>query len=217
MRPNSQPVVPDAPEPSFIEAARRRQIIDCAIETIAALGYERASLAEIGKRAGISKGNVTYYFPSKDALIDEAVREVYARAAIYIVPKLEAHKTAAAMLRGYIITGVEFIRDHPTAVQALIEIVTSSRSPDGRPQFDARGQADAISDVERILRWGQENGEFRSFSASVYAIAIRMAIDALGPRLLAYPDLDIDEYGRELADLFEHATRREGATTGGTR
>ena len=42
--------------PTFTEAARRIQIIECAIETLATLGYAQASLAHIAKRAGISKG-----------------------------------------------------------------------------------------------------------------------------------------------------------------
>lgn len=41
--------------PSFIEAARRTQLIAYAIETIASLGYAQASLAHIAKLAGISK------------------------------------------------------------------------------------------------------------------------------------------------------------------
>ena len=51
--------------PTFTEAARRTQIIECAIETLATLGYAQASLAHIAKRAGISKGVIVYYFSSK--------------------------------------------------------------------------------------------------------------------------------------------------------
>jgi AcrR family transcriptional regulator len=209
VRTNPQSSVPAPSQPSFIEAARRRQIIDCAIETIAELGYERASLAEIGKRAGISKGNVTYYFPNKDELIDQVVVHVYTRAADYMLPRLGTLKTATATLRTFIITNVEFIRDNRTAVRALIEIISRSRTAEGKPRYDVEGQEQVVSDVEHILRWGQETGEFRAFSTPVYAVAIRIAIDALGPRLQVYPELDVDEYGRELADLFERAVIQE--------
>jgi TetR/AcrR family fatty acid metabolism transcriptional regulator len=65
---------------SFIEAARRAQIIECTIETIASLGHAQASLAQIAARAGISKGVISYYFGSKDALIDQVVAEIYEAA-----------------------------------------------------------------------------------------------------------------------------------------
>lgn len=59
--------------PSFIEAARRAQIIECAIETIAMLGYAQASLAQIAKRAGISKSVITYHFTGEEELIEQVV------------------------------------------------------------------------------------------------------------------------------------------------
>ena len=196
-------------EASFVEAARRKQIVDCAIETIAALGYGRASLAEIAKRAGISKGNLTYYFASKDELIDEVVRAVYARAEEYMMTRLKAETTARAMLRTLIITNIAFIRDERVGVQAVTEIISNSRRKDGRPRYDVRSQDQFVADIEEVLKWGQRAGEFRRFTPGVYALAIRTAIDALSPRLLLNPKLDIDQYGKELAELFERAIVKE--------
>jgi hypothetical protein len=39
------------------------------------------------------------------------------------------------------------------------------------------------------------------------AVAIRMSIDALGPRMLAFPDTDPKQFGEELVTLFDLATR----------
>ena len=54
---------------SFIEQARRSQIVDTAIRTIAQRGYSQASLAEIAREAGISKGVISYHFEGKDDYI----------------------------------------------------------------------------------------------------------------------------------------------------
>jgi TetR/AcrR family transcriptional regulator, fatty acid metabolism regulator protein len=49
------------------------------------------------------------------------------------------------------------------------------------------------------------------------AVAIRGAIEQV-PRLLArYPDLDVDSYARELAELFDRATRREPGRAEGSQ
>ena len=207
MRSKSQPVVRE--EPTFIEAARRSQIIDCATDAVAEMGYERASLAEIAKRARISKSVISYYFDSKDDLMDQVVARVYVEAAAFMRPQIEAQSTATGALRTFIKTNAAFIRAHIKEVQALTEIVTSSRLPDGRPRFDVRSQERNISDLEQLLQFGQQTGEFRQFSTTVMAVALRASVDALGARLLVYPDLDADEYARELADLFENATKKQ--------
>jgi AcrR family transcriptional regulator len=83
--------------PSFIEAARRAQLIECAIETIATLGYAQASLAHIAQRAGISKSVITYYFSSKEELIEQVVTAIFKDAASFIGPcnRRTAHPRAA--------------------------------------------------------------------------------------------------------------------------
>jgi AcrR family transcriptional regulator len=168
-------------------------------------------LAEIAKRAGVSKSVISYYFAGKDDLIDQVVTRVYTACAMYMLPKIQATHSAAGALRAFITSNVEFIGANRKEVQAVIEIISSARTADGRPRFDVRGLEQSLRDLEeQILRRGQRHGEFRDFSTSVMAVAIRMSIDALGSRLLAYPDLDVQEYGEELAVLFEHATRKEG-------
>jgi AcrR family transcriptional regulator len=190
--------------PTFIEAARRAQIVRCTIDAVADLGYERASLAEIAKRAGVSKSVISYYFSGKDELIEQVVTDVYVRAGEFMWPRLAAETTAAATLRAFIMSNITFIAEHLQDVQTLIEIVNSARTKEGKPRFGIEGLEEPIQAIEQLLRWGQERGEFRSFDTKTVAVAIRMSIDALGPRMLAYPDLDPQKYGEQLASLFDH-------------
>jgi AcrR family transcriptional regulator len=48
---------------------RREQIIDAAIAVIAEQGVQHLSLSEIEKRAGMSRGQLTYYFPAKEDIL----------------------------------------------------------------------------------------------------------------------------------------------------
>jgi AcrR family transcriptional regulator len=206
MRSKHSPTVRE--KPTFIEARRREQIIACAIDAVAELGYERASLAEIAKRARISKSVISYYFASKDDLMDQVVSHVYAEATAFMLPQIQAERTAGGAVRALITSNVAFIGEHRREVQALVEIISSARTPDGLPRFDVRGLEQPIADIDHLLRLGQASGEFGKFSTEVTAVAIRQAIDALGPRLKVYPDIDVDEYGEELAALFERAVRK---------
>ena len=53
--------------------ARRREITQIAIELIADSGLEAASIREIAKAAGYSKGVVEHYFDNKEAIISAAL------------------------------------------------------------------------------------------------------------------------------------------------
>jgi AcrR family transcriptional regulator len=208
VRSRNSPTVRD--EPTFTEARRREQIIGCAIDAVADLGYERASLAEIAKRGRISKSVISYYFESKDDLMDQVVRHVYVQATAFMLPQIQAQKTAGGALRALITSNVAFIGAHRRDVQALVEIISSARTPEGLPRFDARGLEQPIADIDQLLRWGQATGEFSEFSTEVMAVAVRQTIDALGPRLKVYPDIDVEEFSEELAALFERATAKRG-------
>jgi AcrR family transcriptional regulator len=52
-----------------IGSIRREQIVDAAVAVIAEQGLQNLSLSEIEKRAGMSRGHLTYYFPAKEAIL----------------------------------------------------------------------------------------------------------------------------------------------------
>lgn len=193
--------------PSFIETARRTQIIECAIQAIATLGYAQASLAQIAKRAGISKGVITYYFSSKEELIDQVVKDMYSAATSFMEPQIAAESTALAKLRAYLRSNIAYIASHRTQMMAIIEIVLNVRSEEGQLRYHPGTEASDLKALEAILRQGQAAGEFRDFDPWVMAVTIRGAIDAMGRFLVAHPDVSGESYAQELVTLFDRATR----------
>lgn len=194
--------------PSFIEAARRAQIIECTIETIATLGYTQASLAQIAKRAGISKGVITYHFTNKEELIEQVVTEIYTAAVQVVTPQIAAQPTNALMLQAYIRSAVDYIGTHRMQMVALLEIVLNFRTADGKLRYNGTEEW-ILTALEALLRQGQEEGEFRAFDLRVMAVTIRRAIDAVAPLFAANPNLDVESYAQELVTLFDRATRKE--------
>jgi TetR/AcrR family transcriptional regulator, fatty acid metabolism regulator protein len=194
---------------SFIETARRAQIVAVAIDTIAELGYAQASLARIAARAGISKGVILYHFAGKDDLVRELVREVLAQAEGYMRPRIAAaEQTGPAVLRAYIEANLAFMGEYRNHMIAMAEMARSARDADGNRTFDTSFVQAGVTALRELLARSQDLGELRpGFDPAVVAAAIRAAIDALPARLAADPGLDLDHYGRELADLFDLATR----------
>jgi AcrR family transcriptional regulator len=194
-------------ELTFTEAARRTQIIGAAIDTIAEVGFARASLARIGERIGISKGLIGYHFSGKDDLIKQVVVEIVEQGNAYMRPRIIAEvSTGSGFLRAYIESNLAFMRDHRNHMAAIAEI--------GRGII-ANGQQhmyadvdDAVHVLEQHLARYQSQGQLRpDFDPRVMAVSIRAAIDAMPRRLAHDPDLDVDNYSREIAKLFDLATR----------
>ena len=192
--------------PTFIEAARRAQIIACAIHTIATLGYARASLAEIARCADTSKSVISYHFAGKDDLIRQTVATIVGEGTAFIQARIAAESTAPGMLRTYIEGNIAFMRSHREHMVALVEIFTGFRGEDGTPLMDPATVAESLAPLGRLLALGQERGDFRRFSAHVMAATVRSAIDAIPPQLVLNPALDLDAYAQELTALFAAAT-----------
>jgi TetR/AcrR family transcriptional regulator, fatty acid metabolism regulator protein len=193
---------------TFTEIARRAQIVQATISTIAEAGYQHASYAQIARRAGLSStGLISYHFASKSELIGEVVAEVVAAGQGFMLPRIKAASPGSDRLRAYITSNLEFMAAHPAHMQAVAGILSAlRRDPGGQPAPYAPLHAQGLAQLEEFLREGQRNGQFRRFSPAVMALAIRAAIDEVAYRLAGDSDLDLAAYGRELAALFEHAT-----------
>ena len=197
------------PARTFSEQARRAQIVDVAIRVAATAGYGNTSFARIAKEAGLSStGIISYNFAGKDDLMREVIAEVLRVAGAYVQPRLDAAVGPRAKLRAYILANTAFLADYPNHLRALVEVVTNLPR-DGADRAQYLAQMDAILSFHTdYVRQGQAAGEFRDLDARVMVIAIQGAIDAVVLRKTREPDLDVAACGRELADLFDQATRK---------
>src|SRR5665213_3978801 len=110
-------------ERTFIENARRQQIVNAAIDTIAEVGFGQASLARIAERIGISKGVISYHFAGKDDLIRQVAIEIVEAARAYIMPLVSAESSGPATVRTYIESHLGFMREHRNYMVAIVDIV----------------------------------------------------------------------------------------------
>jgi TetR/AcrR family transcriptional regulator, fatty acid metabolism regulator protein len=199
------------PERTFIENARRQQIVAAAIDTIADVGYAQASLARIASRIGISKGVISYHFAGKEDLIKQVVIEIIEAGRAYILPRVLAESTGPTALRAYIESNLAFMREHRNYMVAVLDIARNGGvMNDGEHRVDGRDGDVAVHLLEGLLARFQAEGELRNdFDPWVMAVAIRAAIDAVPYRIAHNADLDVDNYAREITAIFDLATRSE--------
>jgi AcrR family transcriptional regulator len=192
---------------SFIEQARREQIVDAAIDVLCESGFAAASLGAIAERIGVSKGVLSYHFAGKSELLGEVVARVLTEAAAYMTPRVAAATSYTDALRVYVTTNLHFISTHRREILAFTEIVNGMPPGGDEPPPYLDGHRNAVDELRRLFEAGQAAGEFGPFSALVTAVSLRASVDAISGLLRADPAMDVDAYGAELLGLYERAVR----------
>ncbi|WP_159498337.1 TetR/AcrR family transcriptional regulator [Microbacterium sp. 18062] len=169
--------VASRPAPTFTETARRAQLIEAAIDTVNEVGYHRASLAEIARRAQVAKSAVLYYFPSKEALLLHVVEHVFTALDERLVVAVAAASGAVDRLRTYAETYIDYVDTHRSELTAGLEIVVSHRTPDGTPLYLTGAEEDTAL-LRRILGEGMEQGLFRRMPLRTAVDIVEAVLDA---------------------------------------
>ncbi len=198
---------------TFTQLKRRDQLVACAIDATFELGFQRSSVAEIARRAGVSKGVVTYHFPAKEELIRAVVADVLTSMVEFLEPRMRAAQPRLfpeRYLAAYLTAWVEYLRTHPRPVIALVRLYNSVRDEAGEPAPAVRAMLDAratdVALLTEVLALGQARRTLGAFSAPVVAATVKAALDDLMLQFAADPGLDLEAYGRALVALFERAT-----------
>jgi AcrR family transcriptional regulator len=195
-------------EPStFTQRKRRDQLVDCAIDAIVELGFQGTSVAEVARRAGVSKGVVTYHFAAKDDLIFAVVAGIFDSVKGFLERELGG-TSPERFVADYINAWVAYYRTQTRYILAIREIWGNFRDDGGQQHFGPQAVAGELGVVQQVFEYGQADGSLGEFDARVMAVTIKAALDALLDQLADDPELDLDAYGAELVSLFERATRK---------
>jgi AcrR family transcriptional regulator len=190
---------------SFIEKARRAQIVQAAIETIAEIGYAKASFVRIARRAGVSPGLISYHFAKREELIKQVMVTVHESMDADLTSKTSGASSYRVALRGLIEGYVHYCAQHPKELIAISRI--AANAADAREWSD-RQQVRTLTELAEMFQEGQQAGEFREFSPRVMAVALMASLEAAPAELMGNPDTDVTLFAEELATLFERATQR---------
>ncbi|SFS71421.1 TetR/AcrR family transcriptional regulator [Saccharopolyspora flava] len=197
---------------SFTTEARRTQIVRAAIETIAEVGYSKASFARITEKAGLSSPRlISYHFADKNDLLRQVVLEVFGAASEEMTPRIDAEPTMAGKLRAYLESNLRFLREHPAEIAALTEIGPHLRTADDQGYTSVDSQDHSVTGLAEILADGQRSGEFRDFDTRSMAVLIRASIDAAAQRVRDGSDVDLELYQREVVTAIDLAVRAGAA------
>ncbi|RZT86605.1 TetR family transcriptional regulator [Pseudonocardia sediminis] len=198
-------------EPSFIEQARRRQIVAAAIDTVAEQGFGAASLAAIARTAGVSKGVISYHFSGKEELMEACVEGIYTGIAERVVPKLEG-LAPLEMIREHVLAVAHEGLTHRDEMLAVGEIVTHLRRKDGSLRYGVADNEVLYQGYEHMYALGRSEGVLREFDHRVMAVTLQASLDAMFGYWVAHPGSDLMAHAEQLADLVVAAVRNPGGS-----
>ncbi|MFN2572721.1 MAG: TetR/AcrR family transcriptional regulator [Gemmatimonadales bacterium] len=139
---------------------RPQQIIDAALEVFGECGLANARLQDIAQRAGVSKGTIYLYFPNKEELFREMIRQT-AVAAIESAEKTLAKGTPTqqlcAAMRGY----WTFVRSPVFGTIHRLVLGELHQFPDLAQFYADEVVTRGLRLLSAIIRRGIESGEFR--------------------------------------------------------
>jgi len=133
------------------DSAKRRQIMDGAGKVFLAQGFDGASMGEIARAAGVSKGTLYVYFDSKEKLFETITHEACMAQAEGVFSFDHADHDVAAVLartgRGYI----NFLA-RPGGMSALRTVISiAARMPEIGTEFYDTGPAKGIALLRAYL------------------------------------------------------------------
>lgn len=124
--------------PAVDDGAKRRQILEGAREIFMAAGFDAASMNDIARAAGVSKGTLYAYFDSKVALFEALIREERAHQPERTIsfPADEPDPAKALAIYGRLL--IEKITRTDKLAQARIVAFAAARFPRlGRAFYEA--------------------------------------------------------------------------------
>jgi TetR/AcrR family transcriptional regulator, fatty acid metabolism regulator protein len=136
---------------------KRRLILDAAVRVFAAKGYHTCRVGDIAEEAGVAHGLLYHYFRSKEEVLDSIFRETWADVVAAAHRVEQTDEPARDRLTGIAKILLRAWKRDPDLVRVVVR--EGLRSPDlQRRVVEIR---EAFATIQRIIRRGQEEGEFR--------------------------------------------------------
>lgn len=150
------------PERQELVDERRAQILRAALACLARKGYARTTMDDIAREAGLSKGAIYWYFPSKREMLLTMVREFLERT-VSLLDTLTAHDAGSPserLSRMLQVIAALFAQEQD-AVLVTVDFWSLSRHDEEFTRLFHDAYQTFQGMAEQLLTEGVRAGEFR--------------------------------------------------------
>ena len=190
---------------SRIQQKNSSAILEAALEVFSQHGYRGATLDQIADVAGLSKPNLLYYFPSKEAVHQEVLGRLL---EVWLDPlrAMDPAGEPAAEIMAYVKRKLELSRDFPRESRLFANEILQ-----GAPRMKAAIEGPLrvlVAEKAQVLQQWMDQGKIARMHPvhlifSIWALTQHYADFDVQVRAVLGPDHDpFAEAGEFLTDLF---------------
>lgn len=186
-----------------VQEFRSAEILEAARRVFAGNGYNAATVDEIAEMAGVAKGTVYLYFPSKQDLFLAALRSGVRELHEQVHLEVTAADTTADRVRAFMaarlrygVANRDFIRIYYTEFTNM-QFRSSASRVEFQDLYDNQARL-----LESVLEAGVRSGELRPLDTKKAAhLIFEMARASIAKHILEWPDEPIESTVQLLFDL----------------
>ena len=216
---SSDPLPATAAKRERRKQARPGELLDAALDLFVEKGFAATRVEAVAARAGVSKGTLFLYFPSKDELFKAVVRHSMSNRFVEWNSDFQAFQGTSREMLGYCMNSW-WQRVGATKASGLTKLVMGEAA--NFPEIAAFYRQEVVepghSLIRRILQRGIDRGEFRPMDLdyAVYSVVAPMLFMILsrhstGVCVASNAELDPQRYiDTQLSILLDGLNPRPG-------
>lgn len=162
--------------------AREEAVLRAATQAIAELGLAHVRVADIAERAGIGPGHLTYYFPSKDDLLMQAIRWSEQRFHDEVDDEISGIADPWVRLEKlFDLAAADGVGDPFWALwfEVWAKSVTDPAVAEGGRELEAWWR----TSLAEVIRYGSDRGTFRADDIDDIVVTLGALVDGLSIQL----------------------------------
>jgi len=180
---------------------RINEIIKAAIEVFLEKGYENTTMEAIAQKAGVSKGGLYHYFPSKDMVLVFANEKISEK----VTGIMESAQKCSSMREGimhYIKSYIRYWLENPKETAFLFLSIAKILEKPELLKYYQQYTVDYVAFLEGAFTMGVQQGEFKEHDVRTSAITLMAALDGILSYMIFDEVLQLEEVLQNFEEKF---------------
>lgn len=199
MRPFKAAPLP--PVPTLAQKSKRERILDAGLKLFAHESYQAVTMDRVAQEAGVAKGTLYLYFPSKEELYLGILKNGFETVNRLYNESVEEGTDVIERVRRAVAIGIGFYSERRDLLRLFA--TEEPRMAEARDRILRDRREESIALYASLIEEGQRRGIFAHCDPHLAAL---MIIGAIRSVLLYYEtDRDDDEIAKDLPNLLLRA------------